>query len=73
MELQIKVTQEEKEQIDVLLNELLDTYIYNRKDCDINSHINPLWKLVHDLLEAFEIDNAVDYNLFKNNSPPQLN
>ncbi len=55
------------------LNEFLDTYTYNRKDRDINSHINPLWKLVHDLLEAFEMDNAVDHNLFKNNSPPQLN
>ncbi|GET57129.1 hypothetical protein GLOIN_2v1469926 [Rhizophagus irregularis DAOM 181602=DAOM 197198] len=30
-------------------------------------------KLVHDLLEAFEMDNSINHDLFKKNSPPQLN
>ncbi|UZO08108.1 uncharacterized protein OCT59_028374 [Rhizophagus irregularis] len=29
--------------------------------------------LVHDLLEAFEMDNPINHDLFKKNSPPQLN
>ncbi|GBC48341.2 hypothetical protein GLOIN_2v1816381 [Rhizophagus irregularis DAOM 181602=DAOM 197198] len=29
--------------------------------------------LVHDLLEAFEMDNPINHDLFKKNSPPELN
>src|SRR5437016_1804002 len=73
LELQIRATQEERERIDTLLNEFLDTYTYYRKDRNINNRIDSLWKLAHDLLEAFEMDNAIDHDLFKKNSPPQLN
>ncbi|UZO10963.1 uncharacterized protein OCT59_002540 [Rhizophagus irregularis] len=73
LELQIKATQEERNQIDTLLNEFLGTYTYQHKDHNTNNRIEPLWKLVHDLLEAFEMDNPINYDLFKKNSPPQLN
>ncbi|GET57138.1 hypothetical protein GLOIN_2v1469926 [Rhizophagus irregularis DAOM 181602=DAOM 197198] len=42
-------------------------------DRNTNNRIEPLWKLVHDLLEAFEMDNSINHDLFKKNSPPQLN
>lgn len=42
LNLQIRVTQEEKERIDILLNELLDPYNYNIKDHKINNRIDPL-------------------------------
>ncbi|PKB95400.1 hypothetical protein RhiirA5_436792 [Rhizophagus irregularis] len=73
LELQIKATQEEKNRIDTLLNEFLGTYTYQHKDRNTNNRIEPLWKLVHDLLEAFEMDNPINHDLFKKNSPPQLN
>ncbi|POG82656.1 hypothetical protein GLOIN_2v1469926 [Rhizophagus irregularis DAOM 181602=DAOM 197198] len=73
LELQIRATQEERERIDTLLNEFLDTHTYYRKDHNTNNRIDPLWKLSHDLLEAFKMDNAIDHDLFKKNSPPQLN
>ncbi|EXX51186.1 hypothetical protein RirG_264050 [Rhizophagus irregularis DAOM 197198w] len=73
LELQIKATQEERNRIDTLLNEFLGTYTYQHKDHNTNNRIEPLWKLVHDLLEAFEMDNPINYDLFKKNSPPQLN
>ncbi|PKC56013.1 hypothetical protein RhiirA1_402454 [Rhizophagus irregularis] len=73
LELQIRATQEERERIDTLLNEFLDTHTYYRKDRNTNNRIDPLWKLSHDLLEAFKMDNAIDHDLFKKNSPPQLN
>ncbi|UZO27878.1 uncharacterized protein OCT59_021431 [Rhizophagus irregularis] len=72
-ELQIKATQEERNRIDTLLNEFLGTYSYQHKDRNTNNRIEPLWKLVHDLLEAFEMDNSINHDLFKKNSPPQLN
>ncbi|GET57135.1 hypothetical protein GLOIN_2v1469926 [Rhizophagus irregularis DAOM 181602=DAOM 197198] len=73
LELQIKATQEERNRIDTLLNEFLGTYSYQHKDRNTNNRIEPLWKLVHDLLEAFEMDNSINHDLFKKNSPPQLN
>ncbi|UZO28534.1 uncharacterized protein OCT59_022054 [Rhizophagus irregularis] len=73
LELQIKATQEERNRIDTLLNEFLSTYTYQHKDRNTNNRIEPLWKLVHDLLEAFEMDNPINYDFFKKNSPPQLN
>ena len=73
LELQIKATQEERNRIDTLLNEILGAYTYQRKDRNMNNRIEPLWKLVHDLLEAFEMDNPINHDLFKKNSPPQLN
>jgi hypothetical protein len=73
LELQIKAAQEERERIDTLLNEFLDTYMYHQKNRSASSRIDKLWKLAHDLLEAFEMDNAINHDLFKKNSPPQLN
>uniref|UniRef100_U9T3M7 Uncharacterized protein n=1 Tax=Rhizophagus irregularis (strain DAOM 181602 / DAOM 197198 / MUCL 43194) TaxID=747089 RepID=U9T3M7_RHIID len=71
--LETHATQEERNRIDTLLNEFLGTYTYQHKDRNTNNRIEPLWKLVHDLLEAFEMDNPINHDLFKKNSPPQLN
>ncbi|GET55152.1 hypothetical protein GLOIN_2v1761305 [Rhizophagus irregularis DAOM 181602=DAOM 197198] len=72
LNLQIKATQEEKERIDILLNEFLDPYNYNRKDRKIDNRIDPLWKLVENLVEIFETCNYTEHELFKNNPPSQL-
>ncbi|PKK56179.1 hypothetical protein RhiirC2_460750 [Rhizophagus irregularis] len=72
LNLQIRATQEEKERIDVLLNEFLDLYNYNRKDRKVDNRIDPLYKLVENLIEIFEISNYTEHGLFKNNPPSQL-
>jgi hypothetical protein len=72
LNLQIRATQEEKERIDVLLNEFIDPYNYNRKDRKVDNRIDPLWKLVENLVEIFEISNYAEHELFKNNPPSQL-
>ncbi|PKY33084.1 hypothetical protein RhiirB3_451730 [Rhizophagus irregularis] len=72
LNLQIRATQEEKERIDALLNEFLDPYNYNRKDRKVDNRIDPLYKLVENLIEIFEISNYTEHELFKNNSPSQL-
>ncbi|PKC04709.1 hypothetical protein RhiirA5_421879 [Rhizophagus irregularis] len=72
LNLQIRATQEEKERIDVLLNEYLDPYNYNRKDRKVDNRIDPLWKLVENLVEIFQINNYTEHDLFKNNPPSQL-
>ncbi|RGB26973.1 hypothetical protein C1646_769734 [Rhizophagus diaphanus] len=69
---QIKTTQKKMEKIDVLLNEFLNSYNYNRKDCKVYNRINSLYKLVENLIGIFEINNYIEYKLFKNNSSSQL-
>ncbi|RIA85299.1 hypothetical protein C1645_830979 [Glomus cerebriforme] len=70
--LQIQATQEERERIDTLLNEFLDPYNYDRNDRKVNNRIDPLWKLIENLVEIFQMDNYTDHELFKKNSPLQL-
>ncbi|PKK61624.1 hypothetical protein RhiirC2_791542 [Rhizophagus irregularis] len=70
--LQIQATQEERERIDTLLNEFLDPYNYDRNDRKVNNRIDPLWKLIENLVEIFQMDNYTDHELFKKNPPSQL-
>ncbi|CAB4428284.1 unnamed protein product [Rhizophagus irregularis] len=70
--LQIQTTQEEREKIDTLLNEFLDSYNYDRNDHKVNNRIDPLWKLIENLVEIFQMDNYTDHELFKKNPPSQL-
>jgi hypothetical protein len=62
----------ERERIDTLLNEFLDLYNYNRKNRKINNQIDLLWKLIENLVEVFQMDNYMEYELFKKNPPSQL-
>ncbi|GBC42735.2 uncharacterized protein OCT59_008170 [Rhizophagus irregularis] len=70
--LQIQATQEERKRIDTLLNEFLDPYNYDRNDRKVNNRIDPLWKLIENLVEIFQMDNYTDHELFKKNPPSQL-
>ncbi|RHZ70782.1 hypothetical protein Glove_267g22 [Diversispora epigaea] len=40
----------EKERIDILLNEFLDPYTFDKKNRKINNRIDPLWKLIENLI-----------------------
>ncbi|RHZ62259.1 hypothetical protein Glove_341g73 [Diversispora epigaea] len=69
LQLQIKSAQEEKEKIDTLLNEFLDPYTFDKKNRKINNRIDPLWKLIKNLIEIFQMDNYMEHELFKKNPP----
>uniref|UniRef100_U9SKP9 Uncharacterized protein n=1 Tax=Rhizophagus irregularis (strain DAOM 181602 / DAOM 197198 / MUCL 43194) TaxID=747089 RepID=U9SKP9_RHIID len=56
-----------------MLMSILENKTAESNHHNTNNRIDPLWKLSHDLLEAFKMDNAIDHDLFKKNSPPQLN
>ncbi|PKY34297.1 hypothetical protein RhiirB3_453886 [Rhizophagus irregularis] len=50
----------------------LDPYNYDKKDHKVNNQIDPLWKLIDNLVEVFQISNYREYKLFKKNPPSQL-
>lgn len=54
------------------MNEFLDPYNYDKKDHKVNNQIDPLWKLIDNLVEVFQISNYREYKLFKKNPPSQL-
>ncbi|CAB4409047.1 unnamed protein product [Rhizophagus irregularis] len=49
-----------------------DPYNYDRNDRKVNNRIDPLWKLIENLVEIFQMDNYTDHELFKKNPPSQL-
>jgi hypothetical protein len=38
----------------------------------VNNRIDPLWNLIENLVEIFQMDNYMDHELFKNNLSLQL-
>ncbi|PKK61267.1 hypothetical protein RhiirC2_718532 [Rhizophagus irregularis] len=70
------ITQMYKEEFslndDKYLNICVDEAIFRRKDCKVNNRIDPLWKLIENLVKVFQMDNYIEHELFMKNPPSQL-
>ena len=63
---QIKAAQSEKERMNLLLDEFLDDIVLSTTPRAIKGHHEVLWKLINQLLEAFEMENGTHHLLFQN-------
>ncbi|RHZ43769.1 hypothetical protein Glove_856g18 [Diversispora epigaea] len=63
---QIKAAQSEKERMNLLLDEFLDDIVLLTTTRAIKERHEVLWKLINQLLEAFEMENGTYHPLFQN-------
>lgn len=63
---QIKAAQSEKERMNLLLDEFLDDIVLSTTTRAIKERHEVLWKLINQLLEAFEMENGTHHLLFQN-------
>ena len=63
---QISSVQTERERLTLLLSEYVEDSILIRKERAIKSRKESLWKLAEDLLEAFNLPDSLNHELFKN-------
>lgn len=69
---QIKGIQDEKEWIDLLMSEYLGDHSILSGKRAVKSRKESLWKLVHDLITIFGMENPLSHSLFQNYPPTEI-
>ena len=69
---QIKSSQDERERIDLLMNEYLNDYAVSHSERIINSRKESLWELVNDLIIVFEMSDPLSHPLFQEYKPTEM-
>ena len=66
LKLQISSTQSERDRLTMLLSEYVGDNILVRGECAVKSRKESLWKLANDLIIAFNLENLLEHELFRN-------